>query len=126
MSCELLFFAFVDSWNYRRFTCGNSSHLQGERYTVKSRKLPQTSCGNFSWRGTSLFAVEFEFREDDDIDPLQRRFVEAANDATFLIQHMRAVKPNDVYNEMQHAMGEMVAKDSTPERFVVTLRKAAD
>jgi len=74
----------------------------------------------------SLFAVEFEFREDDDIDPLQRRFVEAANEATFLIQHMRAVKPNDVYNEMQHAIGEMVAKDSSPERFVEMLQNAAN
>jgi len=34
------FFWFVDSWNYRRFTCGNSEHLQRERFSVKFRKLP--------------------------------------------------------------------------------------
>ena len=43
---------FVDGQNFRRFTYGNSPSVQGEMLSVKLKKLPVASCGNFYYRGT--------------------------------------------------------------------------
>jgi raffinose/stachyose/melibiose transport system substrate-binding protein len=72
----------------------------------------------------SLLAVEFELQPDDEVDPLQQQFIEAGNEAKFLIDHMEAAKPVDVVYELGQAIGAMVLEDLSPREFVEMLANA--
>lgn len=72
----------------------------------------------------SLLAIEFEIPAGVELDPLQKRFIEAGNNAEFLIDHMEASMPVDVVYELGQAIGEMVLEDRTPAEFVEMLRAA--
>ncbi|HKK49772.1 MAG TPA: carbohydrate ABC transporter substrate-binding protein, partial [Alkalispirochaeta sp.] len=74
----------------------------------------------------SLLAVEFELQPGDEVDPLQQQFIEAGNNAEFLIDHMEASKPVDVVAELGQAIGEMVLEDRSPAEFVDMLEAADD
>ena len=69
----------------------------------------------------SLFAVKFDASSIDD--PLQKKFIEAANDASFTIPHLSGVSPAEVISEFGQALGKMALGDATPEEFVAQLKK---
>ncbi len=72
----------------------------------------------------SLLAVEFEIPADVELDPLQQQFIQAGNEAAFLIDHLEASMPVDVVYEFGQAIGAMVLQDLTPAEFVDMLRAA--
>ncbi|TVQ40082.1 MAG: carbohydrate ABC transporter substrate-binding protein [Spirochaetaceae bacterium] len=72
----------------------------------------------------SLLAVEFELGPQDQLDPLQAKFIEAGNQAEFLIDHMEASMPVDVVYELGQALGSMVLEDRSPREFVQMLQAA--
>lgn len=72
----------------------------------------------------SLLAVEFELQSGDEVDPLQQQFIQAGNEAEFLIDHMEAAKPVDVVYELGQAIGSMVLEDLSPREFVEMLANA--
>lgn len=72
----------------------------------------------------SLLAIEFDIPSDEELDPLQQRFIEAGNEAAFLIDHLEASMPVDVVYEFGQAIGAMVLQDASAEEFVTMLREA--
>ncbi len=72
----------------------------------------------------SLLAVEFQLQPGDKVDPLQQQFIQAGNEAKFLIDHMEAAKPVDVVYELGQAIGAMVLEDLSPREFVEMLANA--
>ena len=72
----------------------------------------------------SLLAIDFELGPDDDVDPLQKEFIEAKSNAKFLIEHMESALSVDVVNEVGQAIGAMALKDASPEEFVQMLEDA--
>lgn len=72
----------------------------------------------------SLLAIEFEIPSDVELDPLQQRFIEAGNEATFLIDHLEASMPVDVVYELGQAIGAMVLQDASADEFVTMLQEA--
>jgi raffinose/stachyose/melibiose transport system substrate-binding protein len=72
----------------------------------------------------SLLSIEFELGPDDELDPLQKQFIEAGNRAPFLIDHMEASMPVDVVYELGQAIGSMVLEDKSPAEFVQMLKAA--
>ncbi len=72
----------------------------------------------------SLLSIEYEITDDDVVDPLQQQFIEAGNEAKFLIDHMEASMPVDVVYELGQAIGSMVLEDKSPVEFVRMLEGA--
>ena len=72
----------------------------------------------------SLLAIEFEIGENEKVDPLQKEFIKAANNAPFMINHMESALSVDVVFEFGQAVGSMVLNDATPEEFVQMLAGA--
>lgn len=72
----------------------------------------------------SLLAVEFEIPAGVELDPLQEQFIQAGNEAEFLIDHMEASMPTDVVFELGQAIGAMVLEDLSPAEFVDMLQAA--
>jgi fucose transport system substrate-binding protein len=69
----------------------------------------------------SLFAVKFDASSIDD--PLQQKFIEASNNASFTIPHLAGVVPADVVSEFGQALGKMALGEATPAEFVAMLKK---
>jgi len=69
----------------------------------------------------SLFAVKYDASSIDD--PLQQKFIEASNNASFTIPHLAGVVPADVVSEFGQALGKMALGDATPAEFVEMLKK---
>jgi len=69
----------------------------------------------------SLFAVKYDSSTIDD--PLQKKFIEASNNASFTIPHFSGVVPADVVSEFGQALGKMALGDATPAEFVEMLKK---
>ncbi|MDA3810790.1 MAG: ABC transporter substrate-binding protein [Spirochaetaceae bacterium] len=69
----------------------------------------------------SLFAVKYDSSTIDD--PLQKKFIEASNEATFTISHLAGVVPADVVSEFGQALGMMALGEATPAEFVEMLKK---
>lgn len=69
----------------------------------------------------SLFAVKYDASSIDD--PLQQKFIEASNNATFTIPHLAGVVPTDVVSEFGQALGKMALGEATPAEFVEMLKK---
>ncbi len=72
----------------------------------------------------SLLAVEFDIPSDVELDPLQQMFIQAGNEAAFLIDHVEASMPVDVVTEFGQAIGAMVLEGRSPAEFVEMLRAA--
>jgi raffinose/stachyose/melibiose transport system substrate-binding protein len=64
----------------------------------------------------SLFAVKYELGAD--ADPLQREFVRAASEASFVIGHFQSRHPVNVVQEFGQALAAMALGEATPEEFV--------
>ncbi|MDA3940826.1 MAG: extracellular solute-binding protein [Spirochaetia bacterium] len=69
----------------------------------------------------SLFAVKYDASTIDD--PLQKKFIEASNNAAFTIPHLAGVVPADVVSEFGQALGKMALGEATPAEFVEMLKK---
>lgn len=67
----------------------------------------------------SLFAVKFTLGAD--ADPLQREFVRAASDASFVIGHFQSQVDVAVIQEFGQALAAMALDEATPEEFVQML-----
>ena len=67
----------------------------------------------------ALFAVKFELGAD--ADPLQKEFVRAASDASFVIGHLQSVVDVAVIQEFGQALAAMALGEATPEEFVQML-----
>ncbi|MCG8570413.1 MAG: ABC transporter substrate-binding protein [Spirochaetes bacterium] len=71
----------------------------------------------------SLFAVKFDVGSGDNIDPLQKQFVEASNNATFTVKALSFAVNNEVVTAFGQELGKMALGKSTPEEFVAALKK---
>ncbi len=69
----------------------------------------------------SLFAVKYDSSTIND--PLQKKFIEASNQASFTIPHLAGVVPADVVSEFGQALGMMALGKATPAEFVENLKK---
>lgn len=67
----------------------------------------------------SLFAVKYEL--GSDADPLQREFVRAASEASFVIGHFQSQYPVGVVQEFGQALAAMALGEATAEEFVEML-----
>ena len=67
----------------------------------------------------SLFAIKYELGAD--ADPLQREFVRAASEATFVIGLFSSRYPVDVVAEFGQALAAMALGEATPAEFVEML-----
>jgi raffinose/stachyose/melibiose transport system substrate-binding protein len=67
----------------------------------------------------SLFAIKYELGAN--ADPLQREFVRAASEATFVINHFQSAFDVAVVQEFGQALGLMALGEATPEEFVQIL-----
>ncbi len=67
----------------------------------------------------SLFAVKYELGAD--ADPLQREFVRAASEASFVIGHFQSQVDVSVIQEFGQALAAMALGEATPEEFVQML-----
>ncbi len=74
----------------------------------------------------SLLSIEFDLGPEDEIDPLQQQFIDAGNQAEFLIDHLEASMPVDVVYEFGQAIGAMVLEDRSPAEFVQMLEAVHD
>ncbi len=72
----------------------------------------------------SLFAVKYDSSTIDD--PLQKKFIEASNNASFTVPHLAGVVPADVVSEFGQALGKMALGEATPAEFVEMLKKVND
>jgi len=68
----------------------------------------------------SLFAVKYD--SSTITDPLQKKFIEANNNAKFTVSHLAGVVPADVTSEFGQALGKMALGKATPEEFVAMLK----
>ncbi len=67
----------------------------------------------------SLFAIKYEL--GSDADPLQKEFVRAASEATFVAGHFATAYPVDVVAEFGQALAEMALGEATPADFIQAL-----
>ncbi len=67
----------------------------------------------------SLFAIKYELGAN--ADPLQREFVRAASEATFVINHFQSAFDIAVVQEFGQALALLALDEATPEEFVQAL-----
>ncbi|MGL1892919.1 MAG: extracellular solute-binding protein [Spirochaetaceae bacterium] len=72
----------------------------------------------------SLFAVKYDASSIND--PLQKKFIEASNNASFTIPHLAGMVSAEVVSEFGQALGLMALDGATPEEFVAMLKKVND
>ena len=68
----------------------------------------------------SLFAVKFDVG-DADLDPLQRQFIEASSNATFIIPHFQSQYSTDLVAEFGQNLGALALDDIDSRQFAETL-----
>ncbi|ADK80067.1 ABC transporter substrate-binding protein [Sediminispirochaeta smaragdinae] len=73
----------------------------------------------------SLFCVKFQVG-DEAVDPLQKQFMEAASNATFITSHFQGNVTTDVAAEFGQALGKMALGEATPKEFVDQIIEAAE
>jgi raffinose/stachyose/melibiose transport system substrate-binding protein len=72
----------------------------------------------------SLMAINFSVGEDEEIDPMQKAFIEAQEEASFIISHLSGKFPASVVQEFGAALDQMALGKATPEEFVQMLHEA--
>ena len=70
----------------------------------------------------SLFCVKLQFTDADQVDPLQKKFMEASANATFVVSHFQANYKTEVVAEFGQALGAMALGRATPQKFVEMLQ----
>lgn len=68
----------------------------------------------------SLFAIQFEIG-NAELDPLQRQFIEATSNATFIVPHFQSQYPTDLVAEFGQNLGALALEQINAEEFVSTL-----
>ncbi|MCF7949144.1 MAG: extracellular solute-binding protein [Spirochaetia bacterium] len=74
----------------------------------------------------ALMVPKFTFSDSDDVDPLQKKFVEAQENASFVMNHLAAKFPASVVQEFGAALDQLALGRATPEEFVQMLEAAND
>ncbi len=72
----------------------------------------------------ALMVPKFTFSASDEVDPLQKKFVEAQESASFVVSHMAGKFPASVVQEFGAALDQMALGKATPEEFVEMLEAA--
>lgn len=70
----------------------------------------------------SMFAIKYSASEDE-MDPLQARFIEAFSNAEFSVTHIQAQYPVDLIAELGQGFGALALGRQTPEEFVANLQQ---
>jgi fucose transport system substrate-binding protein len=66
----------------------------------------------------ALFAIQYEMGADDVVDPLQKKFMEAVGNATFVSSIFSTHYGSDVVAEFGQALAAMALGKATPTEFV--------
>ena len=72
----------------------------------------------------SLFAIKFELGAN--ADPLQREFVRAASEASFVIEPLSSIIPVDMLAEFGQALAAMALGEATPAEFMQMILDVAN
>lgn len=72
----------------------------------------------------SLFCVKTEFAAGEEIDPLQKQFMDASAKAAFVVAHFQANYKTEVVAEFGQALGKMALGRASPQEFVQALAAA--
>ncbi len=70
----------------------------------------------------SMFAVKFDVSGSDELDPLQKQFIEASNNANFTVKALSFAVNTEVVSEFGQSLGKMALGKATPEEFVASLK----
>jgi raffinose/stachyose/melibiose transport system substrate-binding protein len=70
----------------------------------------------------SLFCIKTEFAPGEEIDPLQKQFMDASAQAAFVVSHFQANYKTEVVAEFGQALGKMALGRATPQEFVQDLQ----
>jgi raffinose/stachyose/melibiose transport system substrate-binding protein len=70
----------------------------------------------------SLFCIKTEFSTGEEIDPLQKQFMDASAMAAFVVSHFQANYKTEVVAEFGQALGKMALGRATPQEFVQDLQ----
>jgi len=70
----------------------------------------------------ALFAVKTEFAAGEEIDPLQKLFMDASAKAAFVVPHFQTAYKTEVVAEFGQALGKMALGRATPQEFVQALQ----
>ena len=68
----------------------------------------------------SLFAIQFDLG-NANIDHLQRQFIEASSNATFIVPHFQSQYPTDLVAEFGQSLGALALGQINPQEFSETL-----
>lgn len=74
----------------------------------------------------AMFAVKFQTGAGDAVDPLQKKFTDAVNDASFVGTHFATVYPSDVVAEFGQALAKMALGRATPAEFLQQIKSVID
>lgn len=69
----------------------------------------------------SMLAVKFDV-SGETVDPLQKQFIEASNNASFTVKALSFAVNTEVVTEFGQALGKMALGKATPEEFVAALK----
>jgi raffinose/stachyose/melibiose transport system substrate-binding protein len=69
----------------------------------------------------ALFCVKTEFAAGEEVDPLQKQFMDASAKAAFVVAHFQANYKTEVVAEFGQALGKMALGRATPQEFVQAL-----
>ncbi len=72
----------------------------------------------------ALMSVDVKLGADDELDPLQKKFIEVQQEASFINTHLAANFPASVVQEFGAALDQMALDRATPEEFVQMLEDA--
>lgn len=88
---------------------------------VKWMTLPE-NVKTVSKGSGALFSVKTEFAAGEQIDPLQKLFMDASAKAAFVVPHFQANYKTEVVAEFGQALGKMALGRATPQEFVQALQ----
>jgi raffinose/stachyose/melibiose transport system substrate-binding protein len=88
---------------------------------VKWMTLPE-NVKTVSKGSGALFAVKSEFAAGEEIDPLQKLFMDASAKAAFVVPHFQFAYKTEVVAEFGQALGKMALGRATPQEFVQALQ----
>ncbi len=79
-----------------------------------------------SFDAGSMFAVKYSVDAGDNVDELQGKFMNAVNDAEFMVTHFQANFTTDVVAEFGQALAKMALGNATPKQFVQQIADKID
>ncbi len=79
-----------------------------------------------SFDSGALFAVGYTVDENEEVDALQGKFMNAINDASFINTHFQYNYTSDVVAEFGQALAKMALGQATPEEFVEQIANKID